>query len=195
MKKVQKITYMVMFYYSVKNEYYNALKFELLTGPFTQLLYLKGKIMYLKIICSLIITISLCSCESSGDASSTSNLDLDGTWVSNCYLDDFDEYTIDVFVFSGSTFETSYKTWDNSTCTGTPMFADSASGAFTVGKTITTASGLEATEVDFTVSYYGQTFLVLDIIRKNGDEFNYGVYLGLNTRPTELDFNIVLSKL
>jgi len=150
----------------------------------------------MKYIRTLIILISamLISCEESGDNSNSAHLDLEGAWVSNCYMDDINEYTVDVFTFSGNTFVTSFQTWDNSTCTGLPMISDSGSGTFSVGRTIVMSSGLEAVEVDFMLNYNGLKFTVLDIIRKDGNTFNYGVYLGLNTRPTEIDFNIVLTK-
>lgn len=146
--------------------------------------------MYFKIFLSVLLSVIIISCESTDDGS----LDLEGTWVSNCYMDDIDEYTVDAFVFSGNAFVTSYQTWDNSSCIGTPIYSDSGSGTFSIGSTIVTSSGLEAIEVDFNLNYHGLTFTVLDIIRRNGNEFNYGVFIGLNTRPTEIDFNIILTK-
>ena len=152
--------------------------------------------MYFKISAIFSFLILLCSCGGGGGGNSTvtPSLDLEGTWVSNCYLDGINEYTVDDFVFSGNTVSASYKTWDNSSCSGIPIDSDGGSGTFTVGKTMTTSSGLEAVEVDFNIIFNGQTFTVLDIITRNGNEFNYGIFNGLNTRPTELNFDVILTK-
>jgi len=150
--------------------------------------------MYTRIISIFMLLLFLSACGTSNNETGNNLLDLDGTWVSNCYLDDPGEYTVDTFIFSGNNFETSYKIWNNSSCIGTHIDSDSGSGTFTVGNEVTTASGLTAIEVDFEINFNGQTFTVLDIIRQNGNEFYYGTYIGLNTRPTDLNFNVLLTR-
>lgn len=150
--------------------------------------------MHYKIGVISLFIILLSGCGGVSNKAQLTPLDLDGTWMSNCYLNSVNKYIVDVFTFSGNSFTTSYKTWENSSCSGNPISADEGFGTFTVGNTITTPSGLQATEVDFEAIFNGQTIKIMDIIRKKGNTYNYGVFIGKNTRPTDLDFHITLTK-
>ncbi len=144
--------------------------------------------------CSLIILSALCLASCGGDNSSNL-LNLSGKWTSDCYLDVpniiSNEHIIEEFVFSNGTFEHSTRTWTNSTCSGEENSNYIWSGTYIVGNSIITSSGLEAVEVDF--DYDENGFKWLQIIRLNGNEFNYGVFND-GIRPVELDFWITLTK-
>jgi hypothetical protein len=141
------------------------------------------------------ILVLIASCSGDSDSPDLNNpVDLDGHWISNCYLDDDDYYKIDEFIFNGNTFETSYQTWDNENCEGDPVDSDSGEGTFSVGDLITTPSSIYAYEIDFEVDYNGSTFTILDLIHVEGDVFYFGEYIHYSMRPTDIDFNIALTR-
>ncbi len=145
----------------------------------------------------LVSVFALSACGGGGGGNVNENnvdIGLDGYWVSNCYLDDFDEYTIDEFTFNGNSFETSYRSYDNASCTGVPIEGGDGDGTFTVGSLVNTDSGVEAYQVDFVVNYLGETFEVEDLIRVEDDIFYYGDYSTSDGRPSDLDFDVVLRK-
>ena len=151
------------------------------------------------VIIGFMLIVALSACGGRGgsnvtDVVNTGSLELDGTWISNCYYDDEGVYTIDEFTFSGNSFEARYESFNNSSCLGSPLESDSAGGTFTVGNTIIASSGLEAVEVDFIISYQGEIFTALDLIRQEGDQFYYGEFNGSSSRPIDLNFDIVLVK-
>ena len=114
--------------------------------------------------------------------------------MSNCYLDGLDEYTVEKFSFDGNAFETSYRTYDASDCSGVSIDSGVYNGTFSVGDLVTTDSGLEAYEVDFALNYQGQIIDVKDLIRVEGNRFYYGESADVAERPTDLNFDVVLFK-
>jgi len=149
---------------------------------------------------SFFAVLSLTACKDSGSSSSDNpanidSLELDGTWASNCYQDDNNEYTIDEFSFSGNTFTASYRSYNDSSCSGDLISSESGSGTFSVGDTITTSLGVEAVEIDFRIEFQGQSIEILDLIKMDGNQFHYGLHIDEDTRPIELDYEVTLTKL
>jgi len=149
--------------------------------------------------CFLSVMFLIVSCGGGGsnnDVSSDSQIDLelDGTWVSNCYFDSDDgEYIIDTFVFLESSVVASFNAYNNSSCSNGPILSGNGSGIFSVGNEIDTEGGLEAFEIDFNIVILGHEVHHLDIIRVNGDEFNFGIATDDEARPTQIDFDITFT--
>ncbi len=150
--------------------------------------------MKFKYVLTSILAVGLTACGSSDGGSPSDPLGINGNWVSNCYLDNDNEYVIDKFDFSGLSFGTSFNSYDNSSCNGSPIDSGAVSGDIEIGGEITTDSGLTATEVKFIFNFKGSNQQVLDIIRLDGDEFVFGVFDSGVVYPTELDFDIILAR-
>jgi len=148
-----------------------------------------------------IFVIALCACgggaggeeNSSENMVSTASLDIVGTWLSNCYYDE-GVYTVDQFVFSENTVEISFKSFSSDTCTGSPVDEEVIDASYKVRRAIKTVSGRDAVEIDYTITYQGQTFVVLDLISHEGNKFYYGNATDSPSRPEDVDTNIIMTK-
>lgn len=139
-----------------------------------------------------LVLLTACRDESDGGNGKTNviSLDLEGTWITSCYLDGVNKYTIEEMIFSGNAVDANFKFWSNASCSGNPASSGSAFGTFTLGETITPVSGNEAVQIDLDLDFNGSKIVLQDIISQNDNAFNLGVANGGNGRPTELDFNI-----
>ncbi len=150
--------------------------------------------MKFKYFLTSFLVLGLTACGSSDDEPVGDPLGLNGSWISNCYLGNFSESIIDTFDYSGLNFSSTSKVYPNSTCSGSPKSTDAVTGKIEIGNEITTGSGLTATEVKFTFELRGSTLEVHDIISLTGDEYLFGVFDTGEVYPTELDFDIILSR-
>jgi len=145
----------------------------------------------------IIITVFLLSScgEGSGDGDEIngSSFNLDGTWISNCYKTG-NEYYIDKYIFSGDSFHGDINLFNNSSCNGAPVNTVEASSSFRLGKTITTSSGIRVLEMDMTMTIMGGTVDLAEIIKINGNQFNWGVESDPEKRPKEVNYEITYTR-
>jgi hypothetical protein len=139
--------------------------------------------------------LSACGGSNSSDNEIADPLGINGKWVSNCYYDaEFDDYTLEEYTLSGYTIVADLKSFNDSSCLGVPYIQDVISGTFSSGEIITTSGGLQAIEFNATITIDNQDIEVFDLIRVDGNTFNWGVYIDGTTRPTAMDFNITYTK-
>ena len=160
---------------------------------------MKGSLFEQSLTIALISTL-LVACGGGGGSTSDSGssatynaLELNGTWVSNCYFDD-GVYTIDQFTFSDSAAEISYRSYNDSTCSGAAVDQDSLEPTYTLGRAVRTTSGHNAVEIDYNIVHQGDTFTVYDLISQSDDTFYYGQPTDTPVRPRDIDMDIVMAK-
>lgn len=134
----------------------------------------------------------LSACGGSSDEDTDDQLDLDGTWVSNCRLVGENNSSLHKVIYLNNTLETGTSTFDNRNCSEEPIDVLGSIGTFSIGNTILTSSGLDAVEVTYEFLREDEIFVLLDIIRQEGNTINIGIRNNTDTFPTELDFDIPL---
>lgn len=150
----------------------------------------------MKIFFLLLIISMISSCGSNKEKISN-DLDLNGSWRSNCFLVDNNSVYIEI-VYLDNTFDRTSFRFDNDSCFG--EITDAANqtyntyGTFAVGNGIRTDSGLTAFEITYITNLVQIDPSYLDIIRLEGDTFNEGIRNNTNSFPTELDFNIIFTR-
>jgi len=154
--------------------------------------------MFLKVVKVLGLTLFLAACggnssDSSGVSESVELQGFNGSWRSNCYLLD-DLYVIDTFFVSGKLFSAVSEVFDDPSCSEV-LATIPINGSFTAGDALVTDSGLNALEIDFLIEFEGDDFEFLDIIRIDGDTFNFGVLVDFDSRPSELDFEVTFTRI
>lgn len=146
-----------------------------------------------------ICVIVLCACGSGGSGNGiqenipNASLDISGTWLSNCYYDE-GVYTVDQFTFSDNTVEISFRSYSSDNCSDSLVDEDVVDATYEVGRAIKTVTGRDAVEIDYTITYQGQTFVVPDLISLNGNNFYYGKATDSLSRPDDIDLNIIMTK-
>ncbi len=141
------------------------------------------------------VTISIISaCGGNGDENYNNQLELNGTWVSNCYTYDDFLYVLEEYIYRNNTFELTGSVFNHSSCSGDPVSIIESAGTFTTGNTIQTSTGLEAIEITYNSISSNQESIILSIIRQDNNTFNHGVSVSGDTFPTELNFDIFLTK-
>ncbi|ASJ73610.1 hypothetical protein [Granulosicoccus antarcticus] len=128
--------------------------------------------------------------------------DLTGSWSTGCILDDVndatDGYEIESVSFSDAGFTASAASFSDAGCTTAVVDDDDVDlqGTFSMGDTVLTASGLSATQIDFsyTDAVSGQERILLDLIAiQDGSlflgegDFDDLLENDLEARPVSLD--------
>ena len=148
------------------------------------------------LILSSIILLSSCGSENSETEGEARKLlpNLDGAWISNCYLDSDLTYTIDEFIFLDQDVVGKFTSYSDPECDGTSIESGVGSGTFTLGEEITTPTGLKAFEIDITIR--GFSSILLDLIYLESDQLKFGKSVSLDNdiRPEDIDHNIILSR-
>jgi len=148
--------------------------------------------MKLEKLLSIVFILFLSACGGSSDEDTDDQLDLDGTWVSNCRLVGENNSSLHKVIYLNNTLETVTSTFDNRNCSEEPIDVLETIGTFSIGNTIQTSSGLDAVEVTYEFLREDEIFVLLDIIRQEDNTINIGIQDNTDTFPTELDFDIPL---
>jgi hypothetical protein len=158
-------------------------------------LYLQDVPMIYRSIFVVLFITMLTACSSGGNDDVSDPLGINGFWLSNCYYDEeFEDYTIDEYTFASYTVVAYFESFYDSSCSGTPYTEGEASGSFSLGETITTSGGVEAVEFNAKATIDNQVIEAFDLIRVDGNTFNWGVSIDGTIRPTAIDFNITYTK-
>jgi hypothetical protein len=88
-----------------------------------------------------------------------------------------------VYVFTETDFVSTYSTYGDNSCSGTPVTSDdTAAGTYTLGSAVTTSGGFQATEIDFDVtSTFGAAlppanqYTLYDIYYIDNDVLYFGI--------------------
>ncbi len=152
------------------------------------------------VIITLIATMVFSGCNHEDDKSTKT--ELEGTWVYICKDRGDGVFFKSKGTFSGDSFNFSIQEYSNSGCSR--LTGDSSgSGKFSIGKSITTSSGLSAKEIDITtLKQDGKDVNVkdYDIFRIDGRDLYFGKYTSKydgesrSGRPIDLDFDENLIK-
>lgn len=157
---------------------------------------------------AVLVTASACGGSSSDGGGGGSGLEasLQGTWVAPCQVFGATASERSTIVFSGLNFTSTFRTYANSTCTGTGTVQETSTGSFVVGSTVTVTLGstpVTAYQISGTSSDFpGETFYDLAYVdtAATPDRFYMGDTSGVNDgttaakRPTALDTSIYLEK-
>ncbi len=148
-----------------------------------------------------ILVLSLTPLISCGGGKGSVN-ELEGTWISNCYLDSVNNdgnYIVSEISYQGSLSNHYYKVYGDVSCE-TLIYPGDTSVTYSLGDPIITGSGLNAIELNYSFSYEiddqvieGNTYTIISI-----SDNTYYTALSpsrdLASRPTELDFNKIFTR-
>jgi|GEM_PF-3380078 len=148
-----------------------------------------------------ILVLSLTALISCGGDNGNAS-ELEGTWISNCYLDSVNNdgnYIVSEVSYQGSLSNHYYRVYDDASCE-ILIYPGNTSVTYSLGKSIITGSGLNAVELNYSFSYEidgqvveGNTYTIISI-----SDNTYYTALSpsrdLASRPIELDFNTIFTK-
>ncbi len=143
-----------------------------------------------------ITSISICSflfltfCDNSGNVDP---IELDGYWASSCYPEQENEYVLEEFDFRNSNFEYRARIYDSNNCSGYPVDSIRGMGRVVQLNSGGSDKGKRYVKADFRVTIDGNTFIVEDIISREGNSLYFGE-TSTKGRPSDLNLFVAYEK-
>jgi len=113
-----------------------------------------------------------------------------GMWLLECFDSNSGVYEYTDLEYSGDV-----AVYENEDCSGDIVGEDSFDIIYSTGEKITLNDGTEALEVDADIEIEGDVITILGLVHIENDRLYYGVETGDDSRPTEIDFSIYLTRM